>query len=346
MLGLKVPKRNAERVRRYLARQKLMDINYRIISCDEFIYFPILRPRPADRAYLARSGASLSRVAFKATTRKAYDYRSSLRKALGEDYKLVSKGYDTVGSIAIIDSEAIGKAKRIGKVIMELNKNIKTVVMKGGPVAGRFRRRKYRFVAGKRRYEALYAENGAIFKVDIRRSFFSPRLAYERERINRLVGRKEKVMVMFAGVGPFAIEIAKRHRDASVVGIELNREAYKSMVENIKLNRVENFEARLGDVNKVAVEYRNFADRIVMPLPKDSYGFLGAAVCAAGRSCIVHYYAFGNRDTAFALHKERLGKYFKGLGIRFEVLLEREVRTYSPSEIEIVIDFRIKKPIQ
>ena len=41
MLGVKVRKEGAEKIKKYLGRQKLMDINYRLVSANEFIYFPI-----------------------------------------------------------------------------------------------------------------------------------------------------------------------------------------------------------------------------------------------------------------------------------------------------------------
>ena len=41
----------------------------------------------------------------------------------------------------------------------------------------------------------------------------------------------------FAGVGPFAIEIAKSHPRASVLAIELNPSAYGYMLKNIRLNK-------------------------------------------------------------------------------------------------------------
>ncbi len=338
MLGVKSPKVNAEKVRKYLTGHKLMVNNYRIISADEFIYFPIGSAGAGLEAFLRRMGGSVINRSFEGSAQLS-TYREKLKKSLGRRYENAIKGYDIIGDIAVIESRDMKTAKKIADTIMSINKNINTVVRKVGAVSGVYRKRRYGYVAGKRRYEALYRENGAVFRLDVRKTFFSPRLAFERDRINRLVRDGESVMVMFAGVGPFAIEIAKSHKDADVVAVELNRQAYRYMIENIKLNKTKNVRAVLGDVKKASNRYGNFADRIVMPLPKDSYGFLDSVLKVAKRRCTVHYYAFGGKDSAFKEHIGRLREFFKSHGRRFRVSSKRIVRPYSPRDIEIVIDF-------
>ncbi len=333
-------KSGAEKIKLYLARQKLMDINYRLVSSNEFIYFPIRSPSPAQRRFLERN-AKIVDAEFERNS-GSQNYRDALRKALGDDYDSAVKSYDVIGSIALIEDAEIKTARKIAKAIMAINRNVKTVLCKVGPVSGVYRVRKYRHVAGVKTYETVYRENGAVFSMDLRRSFISTRLAYERGRISSLVGRKENVVVMFAGAGPFAIEIAKLHRDAKIVAIELNRSAYSYMLRNIRLNKADNIEARLGDVNKVAADYAGFADRIVMPLPKSASNFLGAALKVARKGCTVHYYAFGKRESAVADSKRTIKEFFARHGKRVSFVSSRTVRTYSPSEIEIVLDFKIR----
>ena len=156
-----------------------------------------------------------------------------------------------------------------------------------------------------------------------------------------MVNDKENVLVMFAGVGPFAIEIAK-HKKAKVAAIELNKDAYRYMIKNIEINKV-NVEAVLGDVKEVVYNYKDFADRIVMPLPKDSYNFLDSCLIAAKDKCIVHYYAFGKIDNAFDEHFNKIKEFMNKNNADIELISKRVVRPYSASEIEIVIDFLIKK---
>jgi tRNA (guanine37-N1)-methyltransferase len=343
MLCLKVRKDNAEKVRKYLARRKLSDNNYRIYGSGKFIYIPIAGLSASRQlgALLGRGMAELSSRRFEPAGNRQ-GYRKAVSRALGgsEDY---SKGYDVMGDIAIIDARSRKSALGLAKVIMGINKGIKTVLSKGGPVSGEYRTRRYVYVCGERKFDAVYRENGCTFMMDVRKAFFSPRLSYERGRIRSLATDGENVMVMFAGTGPFAIEVAKAHSNTKVVAIELNRNAYRYMVKNIKLNKAVNVEPVLGDVKEVALRYKGFADRIVMPLPKDSYSFIGAAVLAAKRRCVVHYYAFGSKDNALAEHCEKLRALLKPKGIRFRVLSWRVVRPYSASEVEIAIDFEMLK---
>lgn len=329
MLAVRVHKRHAESVRRYLATQKLMDNNYRIDRQDEFIYFPI---KPAEvktvSKRLERMEAELVRVQLT---------RSKPKQEAMEP----SNGYDIIGEIALIDATSKAHARRLAQRILKTNKNVRTVLSKGGPIKGVYRTRSYVHVAGEKIYSTTYKENGAAFRLDVRKAFFSPRLAFERNRINDLVRRKENVVVMFAGVGPFAIEIGKRHKDAKVVAIELNKAAYGMMVENIELNKAKNVTPVLGDVGKIAARYKGSADRIVMPLPKDAYHFLDSALVMAKKGCIVHYYAFGERKNAFEHNLSMLKEFFGKRGKKIKVIFKRQVRTYSPREIEVVVDFSI-----
>lgn len=270
-------------------------------------------------------------------------YRETLRGLLGEKrYAEATKSYDILGNIAIIDAKG-ATAKKIAKAVMATNKNVETVLRKGGAISGRYRTRKYHYVAGKRNFIARYRENNSVFEFDVRKAYFSARLAYERRRIINQVRNGERVMVMFAGVGPFAIEIAKAKKKTKVVAIELNKYAYRYMLDNIRINKTPNVTPILGDVKKVAEKYYNFADRIIMPLPKDSYSFLGSALEVAKRGCVIHYYAFGESKKAFEQHSKKLIEFFQRHKRGARIVGKRVVRPYSATEVEIVLDAKIRR---
>ncbi len=273
-------------------------------------------------------------------------YRNRARAILGADLgRNAALGYDIMGNIAIIDVGYAPKRKEaaIAAEIMGTHPAVRTVVAKAGAVSGRYRRRDYRYVAGERTFTALYKENDCRFKFDIRRSFFSNRLSYERSRVASLANDRENVMVMFAGVGPFAIEMARAHRCAKVVAIELNRRAWEAMCENILLNKTENVIPILGDVARESAKYEDFADRIVMPLPKSSMRFLDEALLVAKRQATVHLYAFGPAGSAFEDVAGEIMRHAKENGYSAKILFKRIVRSYSPKEIEVVVDYRISK---
>ena len=341
MLGLRINKKNAQRAKQYLDKNALLAKRFRLIGKNSFIYLPIepgTDGKKAKRLELLLDGKLVDKE-FEEQG-KVSGYRQELMHRLGGKYETATKSYDVIGDIALIDGK--GKIGReIAKTIMATNKGVLTVISKGGAVSGRYRTRKYRHVLGKKNYIATYKENGATFRFDIRKTFFSSRLAFDRLRIANLVGESERVIVMFAGMGPFAIQIAKMHRGANVVGIELNKDACSYMKQNISLNRLQNMVAECGDVRRVAKKYAGYADRVIMPLPKDSHSFLDCAVKVGKKKFMLHYYAFGKRETAFAENEKVVKQFFSAHGRRVRVVGKRTVRQYSPKEIEIVLDVAV-----
>lgn len=265
-------------------------------------------------------------------------YRERLLEEFGEkEYENLTKSFDLVGNIAVIDVEK-GYARKVAKIIMETHKNVETVLRKGGAVKGKYRTREYLFVLGKRNYIARYKENGSTFLFDIRKVFFSARLAYERKRVSDLSKNGEKVIVMFAGIGPFAIEAAKGKKDSKILAIEMNRHAYGYLLENIKINKLKNVVPILSDAGLKERKYKGFADRIIMPLPKDAYEFLESAFFMAGKRCVIHYYAFVEDEKK---EVERVREFALRHKHRFRLLGSRVVRPYSSTISEIALDFEI-----
>ncbi len=204
--------------------------------------------------------------------------------------------FDTVGDVAVVEvpQEFAGKKKMVAESLLKIHKSVKVVLCKKGAMKGKFRVRELEWLAGEKRTVANYVESGVRMKLDLATCFFSPRLGTERLRIAKQVKPGEKVLVLFAGVGPFALVIAKQQPDCEVVGVELNPAAVEYFKENIKINKMERrVRAVLGDVNVVAPSlFNGWADRIVMPLPHTAHEFLDAALAAAKPGCIIHYYGF------------------------------------------------------
>ncbi len=256
----------------------------------------------------------------------------------------VRRGYDILGNIAVIDFDGTrAMEKEFARQILERHRGVSTVLAKAGAVKGKYRTREFRHVLGKKNFTADYRENGCEFRFDVRKTFFSNRLSFERARITGLVGKKEKVMVLFSGIGPFAIEIAKAHRDAAVVGIELNRYASNAANDNIRINKVTNVHLVNGDVKTASNKYANFADRVIVLMPKQSLEFLDEILTVSKKRAKVHLYAFGASDTAYATVAKALKLHASQNGYRIREDSRRVVRPYSAREVEIVIDYTIRK---
>jgi tRNA (guanine37-N1)-methyltransferase len=343
----KVRKTKAESAKRLLTSLGAFDASRDAVHSRSYVYFPVLDTNAKDKKLISKAGIVV--VSMDGAERaKKMDYDGMLDSMLGKkERKGIARGYELLGSIAIIEiSKGLKKKeKRVASALMEANPRIRTVLAKVGGVYGIYRKRRLRYIFGDRNYIALHRENGCTFKFDVRKVFFSSKLAYERSRIISMVHDKERVVVVGAGVGPFAIEIAKSRKNAKVVGIEPNRYAHDYMLENIGINKTPNVEADLGDVRKVCARRRNFADRIIIPMPTSSLRFLDPIITMAKRKSVIHIYVFGKSVSVLADSWKRIKAHARINNYRTKLLGHRIVRPYSAKEAELCIDFGIEKRV-
>ncbi len=337
---------DAERNRRVLISRGLLNNEYPVKRKAERVYFPLVSLNEKDKKLIESKGLRLVRMKGAKAGQRRQGHAAKIRGLLDDKERgMLARGFDQYGSIAVIDIEDALRAKEklVAQAIMDSNGSIKTVIAKAGPVHGVYRTRDYRYVAGLRTFAAEHRENGCMFRFDVRKAFFSNRLAFERARVRSLCRPKESVMVMFAGVGPFAIEIAKEHKDSKVVAVELNRAAYTYMLENIKINKTPNVAALCSDVKKLPGEYDGTADRIIMPLPQKSLEFLDDAFRISRNGATVHLYLFGPKETALSDARKTIRAHASMNGYKVRFLFSRDVRPYSAKEVEIVVDFRVTR---
>ena len=279
-----------------------------------------------------------------------------LREYLAErleawELKILPCSYDIVGDIAIIRIPSVLKhrAEEIAEAIMQINSHVHTVLSQVSPVSGGFRLRRLEWVMGEKKTETIHKEHGCLFKVDLEKCYFSPRLSFERSRIAGQVKPSEVVVNMFAGVGCFSILIAKKSEARRVYSIDINPWAIRYTEENIRLNGVKHIvKPILGDAKEV-IEKRleGVADRVLMPLPEKAYEYIGFAVKALKPSGgFIHYYDFihaGRNENPICKVEERICKKLRSFKINFEIYSSRIVRTVGPRWFQIVSDIKIGK---
>ncbi|MGC8850371.1 MAG: class I SAM-dependent methyltransferase, partial [Candidatus Bathyarchaeia archaeon] len=148
-------------------------------------------------------------------------------RVLGVEHaKKLPKSMDVIGDIAILKSsseEPIGR--ELGEGLLREAPYLKVVLKQSSPVTGDFRIRSLEWLAGERRTITYHREYECIFKVDVAKVYFSPRLSNERRRVAEMAVEGENVLNMFAGVGCFSILIAKRLKEVKVYSIDLNPDA-------------------------------------------------------------------------------------------------------------------------
>ncbi|MBL7169410.1 MAG: class I SAM-dependent methyltransferase family protein [Candidatus Aenigmarchaeota archaeon] len=255
--------------------------------------------------------------------------------------------YDILGSreksIAII--EEVENPKQVAEQIMKEHKNIKSVLMKLTERKGIERKRKYKLILGDLNTEVIHKENYCRFKLDPQKVYFSGREGTERLKIAEIVKPKETVLVMFSGIGPFSILIAKKQKDIEKIpSIEINPDAVEYMKENIRLNKVQDKVIPiLGDVEEKSQEWFGKCDRVIMPLPHEARGYLELAYkCLKPKGGIIHLYIIEPEKEVKEKVKELI-KEFKERAKRKLTYKTRRVLPYSPRTYKYCVDIQVGK---
>jgi len=207
------------------------------------------------------------------------------------------------------------------------NKNVRTVVEKVKGFSGELRTLKTKHLAGEKTKEATYKENGCIFRFNIDEVYFSERLSNERktvsEEILRLIQEKKssKILVMFSGVGPFPIVLAKEMKRQKIKGIiysnELNKKAAEYQEKNIVSNKVSDYIRIVdGDAKNLPKKIKEKFDVILMPRPNLKETFLNSAISLSKRGTKIFYYGFGKGDEVLEEIKKNSGGKIGGISIR------------------------------
>lgn len=277
------------------------------------------------------------------------------------------RSFNILGNIAIVnfsDKTNLKEKKKFADQLLKEHPNIKTVLEKSGKFSGRLRKMKTKFLAGDKNKEVLYKENNCVFRFNIDTTYFSPRLSNERKEIALLIKKTDKVLVMFAGVGPYSICIAKNSK-AKVYSNEINREANKYAEINIKLNNVKDrvelipgdiklvikkilrssvapptrpkrfsLRSNRGEVNKIP----SFFDIIVMPRPRLKESFLKETFMLSKKGTRIFYYDFckvEEKDKIVEKIKDEAKKAKK----KIKILRIKDAGEIAPYKIRLRVDF-------
>jgi tRNA (guanine37-N1)-methyltransferase len=348
MLHLKVRKINGEQVRKRVLEKKILDERYRILKDRDFLYFPIQKNVKIPHTEIVEK---VGEEKIK-TKERGKSLKELLKgKLTKEELNLLPRSFDIIGDILILelDEKLEKKKKKIGEAFLKLHKSVKVILRKKSERKGEFRTRAFEILAGERRTETLHKEYGCLFKLDVAKVYFSPREANERQMVAKQVKRGEEVLVMFSGVSPFAIQIAKKQKKCKITCVEKNPLAFKYAEENIRINKVgDKVKNICGDIREVSKKFlskgKKFS-RIIMPLPKGAYNFLPLALplLKEEKRGILHFYHWAKEDDLFSgaekLVKEATKKFGKK---KVKILEKRKVLPYSPRTWKVVLDVEIK----
>jgi tRNA (guanine37-N1)-methyltransferase len=342
MIGLKVPKKEANRIRLILLEKSFLDHHWKIRRFEENVYLPLNQTPDPD--FLKELGLKLENIVetdfeeLKKRPRNIEDYlQGRIPPEKMEEFK---KSFDIMGDVVILEipPELEEEKYLIGDAALKFTKR-RSVYRKKSAIKGVVRTRELEHLAGEDVSETIHREHDSRIMLDVKKVYFSPRLATERKIVGDQVQDGEVIIDMFTGVGPFAINIARRSKllNVKIHAIDINPPAIDYLQENILLNKVQGkINPLLGDVAEVLKDLDVKADRIIMNLPGTACEFLSVAVDHLKPGGILHYYQF-SRDFDNPIEKVKDAAYPR----QIEVLGKRKVKSRSPGVWHVGIDVKI-----
>ncbi len=260
------------------------------------------------------------------------------------------RAFNVLGSIALVnfpDKTLLKEKKEFAKKILKDHKNIKTVLEKSGIFKGRLRKMKTRYLAGEKNKEVLYKENNCVFRFNIDTTYFSPRLSNERKEIASKVKKNDEVLVMFAGVSPYPIVIAKNSKAKKIYSNEINREANKYGKLNVELNKLKDkVELVPGDIKRLVKQNKinKKFDTIIMSRPQLKDTFLEEAFSLSKKGTRIYYYDFCKIEDIDKI-KEKVLKKAKKFGKKIKILQVKQAGDIAPYKARVRVDFKILESI-
>ena len=237
--------------------------------------------------------------------------------------------YKKIGDILIIDKDYENLAEIASR------HNVKTI-MKITHIQGSRREPVYQILYGSET-ETINKENGCLFKLDLSKVMWSKGNVAERARIAKLVEDGEVVVDMFAGIGYFTIPIGVHSNARKVTAIEINPNSYHYLCENIRLNKLTNIDAVLGDCLVETPNYK--ADRIIMGYVKTTHHYLKTAINSLNKGGVIHYHETVPEKLINTRPVARLQN--EASEREVELINLEKIKKYAPGVWHVVADVRI-----
>ncbi|MBY9006011.1 MAG: class I SAM-dependent methyltransferase family protein [Candidatus Lokiarchaeota archaeon] len=284
-------------------------------------------------------------------------FKQKLQKILKErltveEIKLLPRGFQTLDKIMIIKlhPKLLNKKEIIAETCLEQLPYIKSVYLNQGKIKGQFREpENIRFLAGIEDPNVEHKEHGIIYRFNIEKIMFSKGNLFERKYLVSLVKKGETIVDMFAGIGYFSLSIGKHSQVSTIYSIELNPVSYEYLVQNIKINHLEekiipihgNCKEEVMKLSKSGIQ----ADRVIMgvfPAPKDYIKEALSLTKATGT--YIHYEGVVDKDNDLVLYNEFL-KIAEDIEYKIRLDSKRLIKSYGPGLYHIVYDIFVKKRI-
>ncbi|XP_045679261.1 tRNA (guanine(37)-N1)-methyltransferase isoform X3 [Phyllostomus hastatus] len=247
-----------------------------------------------------------------------------------------------------------------GQVMIDKNPGITSAVNKINNIDNTYRNFQMEVLSGEENMMTKVRENNYIYEFDFSKVYWNPRLSTEHSRITELLKPGDVLFDVFAGVGPFAIPVAKKN--CTVFANDLNPESYKWLLHNCTLNKVEkrvkvfNLDGKdflQGPVREELMQQlgplskeKKHSVHIVMNLPAKAIEFLSAfkslldgQPCSSELLPIVHCYSF-SKDARPAEDVQQQAEAVLGISLHACSSVHL-VRNVAPNKEMLCITFRV-----
>lgn len=331
MKAIKVPRKQAEKVRRYAEEIKAKDKKRLIVQKDDFVEIPIYDEY---ESYFDHEIVEQQSPLFA----KEYDLAKILRREVPSHLlSFIPRKYKIIGDIIMIKiPPELGEyKKKIGEILLSIHPRCKSVWEDKGK-RGMLRKPEVELISGEGS-ETIHREGGCYYKLDVTQVMFSPGNLAERIRAGRTVKDGEVVVDMFAGIGYFSIPAAVHGHPKRIYSIEANPRSYKHLLENIKLNKADRIVPILG--NSMFITPQGVADRVFMG-HINSQDFLPVAVRALKEKGFIHYHE-STPEAVLDRPLERVKRAADNEGKEAKIDGFKKVKHYSPGVLHVVVDASI-----
>ncbi len=344
MLALRVPREKAEEARVLLSENQILDKHHRIRHSEDFVEIPVLEFPDHE---LLKKFARLNAVVI---DERQYPWRETFKEPFRDILKciqipddkkeLLPTRWEQLGHVLImkIDAGLDDWLEEIAGAYSEVL-GAETVLRDVGGITGEYREPVLELVLGAET-EATHVENGIKYRLDAARLMFSSGNVDERIRMASVCKNAEIVVDMFAGIGYFTLPMAVHSNLEKIFAYEINPLAHKYLIENLKLNRVEEVvETKLGNCTEAE---EDVADRVVMGYVGTTHEFLPKAVRILRESGIIHYHETCPDRLMPDRPKGRIKQAAKTEGKTAEILNIKTIKSYAPGVSHVVVDARIE----
>jgi tRNA (guanine37-N1)-methyltransferase len=313
----KTKKENTQELKKFLRSKGWFDDKFKIGHSGKYVFLSVIEKADQKQISDKFKGTIEERNLTEIDDKKVENLRDALKKVIPADkIEQINRGFEVVGDIAVLEvpEEIVPLEKSIAWTLKRMKPSINIVAKKADKTAGKYRIRKIKVLVGENRTETIHKESGVKIKTDLNKAYFSARLGTERLRVLKLINppskskdlrghakqslaRKENILVVFAGVGPYPLVIAKHKRNAKITAIEWNPAAVRFFKENVKLNKLEKqINIIKGDAHIEIPKLKEKFNRIIMVLPGESHKFLKETLSVAKKGAVIHLYQFEHVD--------------------------------------------------